>query len=404
MTKKIYIFTSGSEPIPPVNGGGVENVIMAAIKQNEKHGYANIIVYSIFDSQALQESSQYYLTDFRFIFINKLIKILDQIIWFIIHNLFRINTIFFKNLLQRILVICKTHSEIKKIVQSENDSSIIMEHSVLLLYSLIGINKGNNRIYFHAHNRIKYTHKLLDSIIERLDGVISVSKYLDSANKQLSEKCIKRFVLKNGIEVQKFVKNYDNSKKYKSLKRKYNPDGKKIILFIGRIDEEKGVLEIVKAFRKLSREDVRLLILGTVFYKKGVHSKYEEIVVNEAKGLDIVFTGFVEYEEVPFFYKMAYLSVLPSKWEEPAGLVMIESMASGIPLITTKKGGIPEYVKDGCRFIDSGINMINDMVSEIQNVLDENKDLYIKESMYAQEIASQYSTERFYFELMNIIN
>ncbi|MCM1237113.1 MAG: glycosyltransferase family 4 protein [Ruminococcus flavefaciens] len=356
--KKIYIFTPGSDPIPPINGGGVENVIMSAIRQNEKHHCIKIIVYSLFDERALEESCQYSFTEFRFMKVNKFIQLLDRIIWAVTHNVFGIDIILFRNLLQRFVIICKTHLSIGKIVKKEKDCSIIIEHSILLLFSLLGINKKSNKIYFHAHNRIEHNYKFLNHIIEELDGVISVSKYLQHSNKQLYARCNKQFILKNGVEKQRFAEKHKNSVKYKELLHRYNPDNKRIILFIGRIDEQKGVLETVRAFQKLSRNDVRLLICGSVFYRKNVHSKYEKLIIDEVKNADVVFTGFIDYDEVSLFYEMAYLCVLPSKCEEAAGLVMIESMMSGTPLITTKRGGIPEYVKDGCRFVPVDDNMV----------------------------------------------
>ena len=404
MKRKIYIFTSGADPVPPVNGGGVENVIMSMVKQNEEHRRVDMIVYSVFNKKAVQESYQYSFTKFRFMKVNRLIKILDWLIWAMVHNLFGINIILFRNLLQRFMIILKTHFTIKKIMKKEDNCSVIIEHSALLMHSLIGINKGNNKIYFHAHNYIEHNYRFLNPVIEKLDGVISVSAYLKNSNKQLLEKCRNHFVLKNGIEKERFADDYENSEKYKALLKKYNSDEKKIILFIGRIDEQKGTLETVRAFRRLSRDDVRLLILGSVFYRKNVHTRYEELVINEAKGLDVVFTGFIDYDIVPLFYKMAYLCVLPSKWEEPAGLVMIESMMSGTPLITTKKGGIPEYVKDGCRFVIVDGNIVTALSEKMLDVLDEKKESYLHESLYAQSIAEQCNTERFYCELLNVID
>lgn len=403
MKKKLYIFTAGSEPIPPVNGGGVENVIMSAVKENEKHDCVNMIVYSVFNQKAVNESYNYSFTEFRFWHINKLIKKVDWIIWIIVHNLFRVNTILYRNVLQRILIIFKTHFKIKKIVKYESDCSIIIEHSALLLHSLVGVDKGNCKIYFHAHNLIEHSYWMLDSVIKKLDGVISVSIFLQKSNKQLYEKCKKHFVLQNGIDKERFIGNCKNSETYKTLLKKYNPDGKKIILFIGRIDEQKGTLETIRAFRKLARDDTRLLILGTVFYCKNVHTKYEKLVISEAKDLDVVFTGFIDYDLVHFFYKMAYLSVLPSKCEEAAGLVMIESMMSGTPVITTKKGGIPEYVKDGCRFVSADSEIEMELVQMISEILGESERLYLRESLYAQSVAEQCNTERFYYELLSII-
>ena len=85
---------------------------------------------------------------------------------------------------------------------------------------------------------------------------------------------------------------------------------------------------------------IKLLIAGSSFYGMNVKSSFEEEIINIAKTINnnIIFTGFVPYEEMPKVYNVADIAVLPSMWEEPAGLTIIESMACGIPVITTVSG------------------------------------------------------------------
>ena len=49
---------------------------------------------------------------------------------------------------------------------------------------------------------------------------------------------------------------------------------------------------------------------------------------------------------MPSIYQLGNIAVLPSMWEEPAGMTMVEAVVSGLPLITTNSGGIPEYISD----------------------------------------------------------
>ncbi|MEG0767814.1 MAG: glycosyltransferase family 4 protein, partial [Clostridia bacterium] len=56
------------------------------------------------------------------------------------------------------------------------------------------------------------------------------------------------------------------------------------------------------------------------------------------------FAGFVPYAQMPAMYAAGDVAVLPSIWEEPSGLTLLEAQASGMPVITTRAGGIPDNV------------------------------------------------------------
>ena len=81
-----------------------------------------------------------------------------------------------------------------------------------------------------------------------------------------------------------------------------------------------------------------------------------------------MFTGFINYDQVPSYLKMADIAVVPSMWEEPFGLTVVEAMASGLPLITTRSGGIPE--------ICEGVATIVDRENIVENLANAILDLY----------------------------
>ena len=62
----------------------------------------------------------------------------------------------------------------------------------------------------------------------------------------------------------------------------------------------------------------------------------------------VIFTGYIPHEELPKYYALADLVVLPSTCEEAAGLTVIEAMMMQRPVITTTMGGIPEYTNPEC--------------------------------------------------------
>ena len=101
---------------------------------------------------------------------------------------------------------------------------------------------------------------------------------------------------------------------------------------------------------------------------------------------------------MPALYEMADICVLPSIWDDPAPLAVIESLISGKPLITTRSGGIPEYANDDCAIIlernsklvehltQAMVELANDPAERIQ--MEKNKNNYCKElgsSSYMQQ-------------------
>ena len=67
---------------------------------------------------------------------------------------------------------------------------------------------------------------------------------------------------------------------------------------------------------------------------------------------------------MPALYEMADVCVLPSIWDDPAPLAVIESLVSGKPLITTRSGGIPEYANDDCAIILERDNQLVDHLAQ----------------------------------------
>ena len=74
---------------------------------------------------------------------------------------------------------------------------------------------------------------------------------------------------------------------------------------------------------------------------------YYENEVKPQMGPDVDFIGEIEEHEKPAFYAGARATLFPSDWPEPFGLVMIESLAAGTPVIALRRGSVPEVIEDG---------------------------------------------------------
>lgn len=126
------------------------------------------------------------------------------------------------------------------------------------------------------------------------------------------------------------------------INKKYNLTDKKVVLFTGRLTVHKGVEYLIKAARKIAGE---VLILGD-----GPERKYLEDMIKKYNLKNTRILGYISPKEgirLKEFYRRADVYVAPSVWDEPLGLVILESMAAGTPVIVTRKGGITSIIKDG---------------------------------------------------------
>jgi phosphatidylinositol alpha-mannosyltransferase len=122
-------------------------------------------------------------------------------------------------------------------------------------------------------------------------------------------------------------------------------DGKLNILFVGRLEKRKGLDYLLEAYRQVKREfpESRLIIVGP-----GTRSrrKYEE-KVSKRNIADVVFVGNVSYEELPRYYKTADIYCSPAIGQESFGIVLLEAMAVGKPVVASSIEGYASVITDG---------------------------------------------------------
>lgn len=126
------------------------------------------------------------------------------------------------------------------------------------------------------------------------------------------------------------------------------PDDQRVLLFVGRIQRLKGLEVLLRAFALLSDVNGRVIIVGG---QKGTHESREIARLQHLAGrLGIAdrcsFVGAVPHAQLPLYYSAADVTVMPSSYES-FGLVAVESLACGTPVVATRVGGLTSIVRDG---------------------------------------------------------
>lgn len=133
----------------------------------------------------------------------------------------------------------------------------------------------------------------------------------------------------------------DFSKDVSWIDKKYHFKYDKVVLFTGRLTQHKGVEYLIKAARQIKAE---IVILGD-----GPERKYLESLTLKYKLNNVHILGYFSQRlnDINDFYLRADVYVAPSVWNEPLGLVILESMVHKTPVVVSRKGGVTTVVKDG---------------------------------------------------------
>lgn len=230
----------------------------------------------------------------------------------------------------------------------KNDFNIIHAHSTVptgLVAVLVSkIMKIPIFITVHGmdvNNYIEHPFKRLISFtLKNCDMVITVSNDLAKKVKSLGVDGNNIKILRNAVDTNRF-----KPSNIQKIRKKYNINEKDIlILFVGYLDTFKGVFELLGAFHELSkkRENIKLMMVGEGPKITELKNKVSEFELEKS----VIFAGKISHKIIEEYYQSADIFVLPS-YSEGVPLSILEAMASGLPIISTKVGGIPEIIEEG---------------------------------------------------------
>lgn len=393
--KKIAIITNGTLPVPALKGGAVENLIQTFIDINEESNDFQLIIFSIYCQDAIEKSKLYQNTQFIFISSENLSYKIGRIFRFAINavtgktikNQFINNVLKYKNII----------SDADLILVENNP--FYLEFLYKLTNKPIGLHLHNDYLNIDSKTRSR-------KLLKHSNFIIGVSNYIKNRVIEIAPRHYKVERVYNGMNLNRFCTNNQLAANL-ILKNKYNiKEGELIILFTGRLQETKGIKILIEAFIEISiKYNVKLLIVGSSGFGGSKKNKFIEQLEELSKSAidKIIFTGYIDYSEIHHYYNLAHFAVIPSLCEDALGLTSIEALASGLPVIITDAGGLPETINEKCGIvIKRSPQLKEDLKREMVRLITDAK-LREEMSIEAKKQAQKFNEINYYQSLSLVI-
>jgi len=405
--KKIAIITNGAFPVPAVRGGAVEALVEMILGQNEKYREAEITVFSIYDELALKAGTKYPSIHFEFVRPEKAGVSADRFLHYIAADLLKRNDhLAFKTIFQRLSFLYQTAVKINE----THYDRLIFENQMASLWILKykdNQKKYAGKYYFHLHNHpAKYAGA--EELVKESRRIICVSSFIGHAfAKNIGDAYDGRYaVLTNVVDENLFDPESVTEDQKQSVIDKLQVGNRKVILFLGRLMEGKGVRELLQAYQKIADDSNVLVVVGSFNFNDSTHSPYEDELnrlINEIGREHIIFTGYVNHDEVPAYYQIADVVCMPSTCEDAAPLAVIECLRMQKPLITTTMGGIPEYADSSCAvMLENDEHLVEHIAESLTDLLN-NPEKCALMSENAGRVSQSRTLSSYYHNLLEIL-
>lgn len=356
---RIAIFiadSNGGYPVPATKGGAVSTLIESLISENNLKNLCDMTVISFYDQKAAEIAQKEY-PHIHFVWVKapRMIRCLDKMTFWLIRSFFKKKkSISFKSIFSLLWYICFS----SRYLRNKSFDKVVLENNIPIA-NIIKRSNYQGQYYYHFHNTPRINAHC-QKVFDQCSGYLCVSNYVGKEIEKSSNAIgpvpkSKVKILYNCIDTELFktMGDADRAVARQQIYDKYHiSQNQYLVIFAGRLSKEKGPDQLLKAVKDM--DNVTVLIVGGLLAGLNLSDPYQEQIHSLAEELGdrVVFTGYIDQKNLPMYYCAADLAVLPSMWDEPAGLTMIEAMACGTPIITTTSGGIPEYVDDKACVLD----------------------------------------------------
>lgn len=227
--------------------------------------------------------------------------------------------------------------------------------------------------------------------LKKAKNVTVVSEHLKQLVVEL-EPSVCPHIISMGVDTSKFGKQY-------FISNYFNQGSKKVILFVGRLVEKKGVTYLIEAMKEV---DAILVIVGDGPLRNQLEEQAEEL------GNRVQFLGAKTHSELQVIFASADILVIPSVTardgdQEGLGLVILEAMASGLPVIASDSGGISQVVRNeynGILFEEKNVVQLRNSIKRLIN----DQQLYRKIVLQSKETLIYYDYRYIADKYVKILN
>lgn len=387
----IGIIMGGVMPVPAVCGGAIETLITSIVKKYSKKDGFRLTIFSVYHKEAVEAAKKY--PDVRFVWTrtNTFWNLAKHAVFLAVRELTG----------KTIRVLQRHYNEIAPVIQNEKFDLLIVEGGDE--QAVIDIAKGYRReqLVFHAH--VHFIPK--EKTVKGYGHMIGVSEFVVREYEKACKIPVKTHVLKNAIDIERFSRHLSDKQKREVRKKLGLSEEDFVILYVGRIMDIKGVLELMQAVISLKDEHIKLLIMGSTNFGKWAFSSYEKKVkkLSEQNKNRIIFTGYVDNSEVYKYASVADVQCVPTLAEEAAGLVLMEAMAEGLPTIVTNSGGMIEYINEDTTLVVERENIVENLRKEIF-YMKEHPEVRRKMSEKAKIQSKKFNEGIYFKKFVEIIN
>ncbi len=233
---------------------------------------------------------------------------------------------------------------VKQILKKEKFDVVHVHEPGVPMLSLVvlrhshALNVGTFHAYRESNAIYEYMRPLVQRVFNRLDGRIFVS---DAVREYITRYFPgDHVIIPNGIDCARFAApNLQPIEKF--------DDGRPNILFVGRMDKRKGFRHLLRAFPYIKQAipDARLIVVGAFSDKdKAPFLRYAR--AHKLRGAH--FVGYVSPAELPRYHRTATIFCAPNTGFESFGIVLLEAMAAGVPIVASDIAGFRTVVEQNC--------------------------------------------------------
>ena len=376
-------------PVPAVQGGAVETLLTHLIRENERRGELDLLCASVPDEAARRAAEG--LRHTRMLFIARP------------HGHRRYWPMAF---VERCLGIAAPYDpwyqkvQLSLALELPAPDLIVAEGGNLTQCSAISRMFGRRRCLAHLHGQTACS-PVMDTIY---GGILALSRFIrDDYLKTSALPPQNAYILHNCVDVHRFCPGPAPM----ALRTRLGFSQQDfVVLFCGRLEPDKGIHKLMEALALLPVPHIRLLIVGSPFFGRTQQSSFLRRLEQQARALGnrVQFTGYIPNEDLPDYYRLADLVCVPTLVEEAAGLVAMEAMACGRPVLATRSGGMPEYLEGSqAVLVERGDNIADQLAWSIR-MLYEHPALCTEMGAAGAKRAQDFSVERYYQDFVDIVH